>query len=49
VDQGNPTITALARGRMRHLRGNTVARAVFEGLPTRYDCEDLRAPFRAVA
>ena len=30
-------VTTLARGRTRHLRGNAVARAVFEGLPTRYD------------
>jgi len=38
VDQGDPTtVTAAARGRTTHLRGNAVARAVFEGLPTRYD------------
>ena len=35
MDQGDPTV--LARGRTQHLRGNAVARAVFEGLPTRYD------------
>lgn len=38
VDENGPKrVTTVARGRAPRLRGNAVARAVFEGLPTRYD------------
>ena len=38
MDEGSPKrVTTSARTRGERLRGNTVARAVFKGLPTRYD------------